>query len=1084
MYVSVAPSPILECSHIVKVAVVNSQQMDALLQVTEKVIRVMNRGITYETVYLKNASLAENANRNYLATDLTELYRIALDLLAETAKMFDSSSAKRFVDSIWKQGHVAGGLASIDDQEAKMLKNVDVLEKERSKQSDDDMTKMLQMMNGSMERVDAGVQSILQHVERSERIAMLEFISSVKFGQNHARVSKQRSPGTGQWLLDHKDFLTWKQSESSTFWLQGTPGTGKTYLTSAVIDLLEKPLQESPTDEGMYKPCTCMSACLTFMIGFAYFYCDRTDPSRQEAKHVLQSVVRQLSTTSKNPEGTQIKLYELWKQKQEEGYTELSFEECKDQILATLGEYPKTTILIDALDEIADRDDQIKLIEAVNSFVSKRKWSTKVFISSRPDAMFERELRAASNLAIDADDNLDDIQRFIELSIPELDRRVTSGVFSKMKTKIMDKLLKHCQGMFQWVALQIDQLEGCKTQSSIDKKLDNLPRTLEQAYDEIWQQIREYDDEVEKLFVERAMLWVMAAQRPFTSEQLLAAVRVNPTGDSPVLDDMIYEGDLRDLCKNLLTIDSEQGVWRFSHLSVREYLEKRMGWTPIRAQHHAAAACLNLFVQLDDEVDARRQQSVRHDRDSQLSVMRKEIRDASERGASKQDVKGMELRYFWEEDSLMSFPGSESDSEDPEQIFDVRHAFHTYARHHLFRHVKSAQNDDDEHGTLEKALKTFLGSPDESSPSYRRWYYQLAGNFGRLPNSLYYAAGFDDLGRDLNKLHQPGVIVLSGRSGRSVQPLKSMISPPHAAIWAMCCFDLGAILQEWWIDEKKFPINLQRLNDRRQNMLLVAASAGATYACHALIVERGFDVNQGNSVNFAVREGHTDTVRFLLKKAKARVDADGPGTSLALAVSGPKANISMVKLLREHGAALHEEVRVKVENVEEYPSALASAACLGKSDIVEYLLKEGAHPHWVNPKNLPQSTRYRASALGWASVFGHLDIVDCLLDAGADPNLKDPGFGLDATPLGLASYAVSDLGRLSCVERLRRAGADQSFECQSVESIRKAMQRYSGCSAKWQIKEMQEGPEESIMDMMMRPPRRVPHSRPTSPSGI
>lgn len=253
MYVSGGPSSILECSHITKVAVVNSQQMDALLQVTEKVIRVMNRGITYETVYLNNASLTENANRNYLATDLTELYRIALDLLAETAKMFDSSSAKRFVDSIWKQGHVAGGLASIDGQEAKMLKNVDVLEKERSKQSDDDMTKMLQMMNGSMERVDAGVQSILQHVERNERIKMLEFISPVKFGQNHARVSKQRSPGTGQWLLDHKDFLAWKQSESSTFWFQGTPGTGKTYLTSAVIDQLEASLGESPTDEGTHR---------------------------------------------------------------------------------------------------------------------------------------------------------------------------------------------------------------------------------------------------------------------------------------------------------------------------------------------------------------------------------------------------------------------------------------------------------------------------------------------------------------------------------------------------------------------------------------------------------------------------------------------------------------------------------------------------------------------------------------------------------------------------------------------------------------------------------------------------------------
>lgn len=55
-------------------------------------------------------------------------------------------------------------------------------------------------------------------------------------------------------------------------------GTGKTYLTSRVIDHIKHTLETSPHDEG-----------------FAFFYCNRSGPFMQDPLIVLRSFVRQLS---------------------------------------------------------------------------------------------------------------------------------------------------------------------------------------------------------------------------------------------------------------------------------------------------------------------------------------------------------------------------------------------------------------------------------------------------------------------------------------------------------------------------------------------------------------------------------------------------------------------------------------------------------------------------------------------------------------------------------------------------------------------------------------------------------------------
>ncbi|KAH8166761.1 hypothetical protein CIB48_g1505 [Xylaria polymorpha] len=86
-------------------------------------------------------------------------------------------------------------------------------------------------------------------------------------------------------------------------------------------------------------------------------------------------------------------------------------------------------------------------------------------------------------------------------------------------------------------------------------------------------------------------MWITCAYKPPTSELLIAAVHVDP--EEGVLKPIdTTEDDLLDWCANLIRLDSQQDppVWRVSHLSVVEYLEKR--WTTLYAHCFVAKASL------------------------------------------------------------------------------------------------------------------------------------------------------------------------------------------------------------------------------------------------------------------------------------------------------------------------------------------------------------------------------------------------------------------------------------------------------------------------------------------------------------
>ncbi|KAJ5842111.1 hypothetical protein N7534_011941 [Penicillium rubens] len=979
---------------VMQIPVIEGEQMAALLATTEKVVRVISRGQVYESVYLRNKPATDSLSKN-LQSALTTIYTTSLDVLAESASLFSKSTAARTLEAIFNPGKVSGSISAISEQEDDLLRDVSACEVRRSANADDSMIEMLNALNAPMKRVDENIQHLLQNMDEEQRIKMLEWISSIPFGKNHNNVKEKRTPGTGEWLLQTDEFATWEQSDSPIFWLQGSPGTGKTYLTSAVIDRIQDRLSNTPKNEG-----------------FAFFYCDKNEPRRAQALSILQSIVRQLSTTAKSPKSTQKKLCELYNRCRNAGST-FSLEQCKEQIQASMDIYEKTTIVIDAMDE-CNTDTRDELIDALNSFVSQSNGRhTKVFISSRPDHDIQVPMQTAPNIDISASDNRGDVQKYLDVELDKLAKKTPS--IGRLKVKILDTLLERCQGMFQWAALQVHQIQKCKTESSIWKRLGNLPDDIQKAYDEAWSQIEDLE-EPDKVLTYRAMLWVMAAEQPLSTSQLICAVRVNTKGEVPTLADEIDEQSLLSLCNSLLTIDSQQKVWRFAHLSVREYLETKMQWTLPRASLHAASACLSWLITMYDKDD-------------------KDEIDLSD----------------WE------------GQPEPGDIFHLMHPFHLYMRHHWAKHVQKAQGNDE--ATLSSLLKTFLGSPEESSKQYRKWYEVIENNLERIVDIVqgtdefhFYleAGGFDKEEFDtcdFNQAQHP-----------EYGDFESELGPSDAAIYAMCHLSFAAILSEWW-ENAEFDIS--RVNERGHNLLTIAARVGCTSICKTL-VEKGADLNQqvegqdyGSALHAAAHRGHTETVKYLVEAGadvNMTVENGEHGNALIAALASEKVDTAKF-LIQKAGADVNKTHTLEEEEEDEdldpvvILTPIALAAKIKGTELLKILVDAGANVNVPeqsgNPisaaiksrnfegakyliqkakadVNLPISEGSFRTLLERASTDSrNLDIVKWLVEAGAEVNPSE--CGENGTPLAAAARGTNNARNASSIEIVKylvNAGAD------------------------------------------------------------
>ncbi|GAW15650.1 hypothetical protein ANO14919_050690 [Xylariales sp. No.14919] len=259
---------------------------------------------------------------------------------------------------------------------------------------------------------------VMNRIDSEDRIRMLEWISNIPYGKHHNRVKEARSADTCQWLLRHHKFREWEEASSSTIlWLQGSPGAGKTFLASKVIDHRQALLESSPNQEG-----------------FAFFYCDRNEEQRRKPLSILQSYVRQLS---KNPECIRKQLEDLCRSARANA-SDLGFDNCRQQLLKSVNLYTQTTLVLDALDECEAESRKLAL-EVIEYLTSKSRNTLKVFISSRPDRDIRDRFLNKPNIEIEATDNDEDIKIFVGEEIAK------HGNWNDMRPGLKDKIVNTLQ---------------------------------------------------------------------------------------------------------------------------------------------------------------------------------------------------------------------------------------------------------------------------------------------------------------------------------------------------------------------------------------------------------------------------------------------------------------------------------------------------------------------------------------------------------------------------------------------------------------------------------------------------------------
>ena len=270
-------------------------------------------------------------------------------------------------------------------------------------------------IHDKLQGVVKGVEGLRISQDRDRRKNKLSQLTTIDFEANHADIASRRANLTGGWFLESAQFNSWWRHESSsTLWCPGIPGSGKTTLSSLVIDSLRVKIAKNAS------------------IGLASIYCSYRNT--QSTVNLMGSIIRQL----------------LEPLAIEPPSTPLTLENARAVMPEILTSYSKVILVIDALDECEDRvnlmKDLFELMQSISNGPSKT--LIHLFVTGRHSVSseVERMLKPAFQLEIRSKD--DDVRMFLQQILHEhgqLSQWVTES--PEFGSSIIDAILCRLSGM-------------------------------------------------------------------------------------------------------------------------------------------------------------------------------------------------------------------------------------------------------------------------------------------------------------------------------------------------------------------------------------------------------------------------------------------------------------------------------------------------------------------------------------------------------------------------------------------------------------------------------------------------------------
>jgi ankyrin repeat protein len=774
-------------------------------------------------------------------------------------------------------------------------------------------------------------------------------------------------------------YQSWKELQgSATLIYTGRLGSGKSVLMANIVDDLNLNVQNNNS-------------------AVAYFFCRHDEAESLETKTIIGSLARQLLVAFKTS-ALDLKRFDENELKDVGGLIRM--------LDTALPLKHRAIFVLDGLDE-CDHSVAKEVILYLRTMQETFNLHLCVSLRLDPNKLLRyspEQFVQCSVTSIPVENP--DIEFFIQR---ELENRIQSNELiignPELILEIRDSLVAGSQGMFLWVALQIDILCTMKTDVDIHQALANIPKDLSNTFTRILKKHYEPTTKPDQ----RTILEIIAmAQRPLTSEELREVLSVSP-GDS-TWDPGKLINDVKSVlacCGSLVTIDEEDSTVQLIHHSVKQFLIEEYcdssGADFDIDDANLSMARLILTYLSYDHFDRQLSTSVvpRIDvGDTPYNIVKSTV-------VSHSSVQNVALGLLRLKKTRRSQDiGRTIQAMNPRQHVSRGYVFHflSYARLYWIHHLcATSASDILELSLLEKTLERRVLSVDEALPyskssagHERRVRFEIRIYASKVVADshntssdrrsrrgralLFCACGLNDSSL-LRRLIQVDRLDLNQLNSYGRTPiLHAALHGYRNAVQELICTkninlnsrDTSGCTPLIWAARGNFLLVVRDLLHTLGNQPPVLRPDGIPSLMYdgRSIDVNSVDLQKCTALSYAAQNGSSECVLLLLQFGADPQLADDMGrTPLIYAAMSRKA--STVKALYDYPSRTYYFNTPDIKDVEGR-TALSYAAQRGTFDIVRTLLSD--------QRSDPDSQDHKGrSPLSYAAQYGTLDIVDALL---------------------------------------------------------------------------------------------------------